>query len=169
MTNKAIFTGEYANRDFFTTDQVAKILEMTPRTIRSFINNKKIRAAKFGGEWRISKTDLIKFMDEHFNAQSVDGMYEKMNSEVRNFITGDHMEIEGSLQICTIVDYYEEDEALAIQKRDEIFNIVNTPCEGKGNFRGNWHYVEDEKKARFIFWSDSPQFVGKLLDPLKKN
>ncbi len=169
MTDRAIFTGDYANRDFFTTDQVAQILEMTPRTIRNFIKTKKIKAAKFGGEWRISKADLIKFMEAHFNAQSIDGRYEKMNNEVRDFISGDHMEIEGSLQICTIVDHYEEDESLAIQKRDEIWNIVNTPFTGKGNFKGEWHYEKSEKKARFVFWSDSPQFISKLLTPLKNN
>lgn len=167
MDDRAIFTGDYANRDFFTTDQVAQILEMTPRTVRNFIKSKKIRAAKFGGEWRISKTDLIQFMEMHFNAQSVDGRYEKMNNEVRDFISGDHMEIEGSLQICTIVDHYEENESLAMQKRDQIWNIVNT--ESEGSFRGEWHYEKNEKKARFVFWSDSPRFISKLLGPLKNN
>ncbi len=92
-----------------------------------------------------------------------------MINEVRDFISGDHMKIEGSLQICTIVDYYEEDESLASKKRDDIWNIVNTPYKGKGNFRGEWHYMKSEKKARFVFWSDSPQFISKILAQLRNN
>lgn len=145
MTDKFIFSGDYANKDFFTTEQVANILEMTPRTIRNFIKSKELRAAKFGGEWRISKPDLIAFMEKHFSSQSSDGRYEEMNGSVRDFINGDHMEIEGSLQICTIVDHYEEDESVAMQKRDEVWHIVNTESEGR--FKGEWHYNKNEKKA----------------------
>ena len=43
--------------EFFTVDQVAKILDMHPRTVRRYVREGQLRATKVGGEWRIRRED----------------------------------------------------------------------------------------------------------------
>ncbi|PPF74945.1 helix-turn-helix domain-containing protein [Pseudoclavibacter sp. Z016] len=57
-----------------TVAQVAALLEVTPITVRRWINSKKLPARQlFGGNWRISRQELeralnIEFTDEQISA-----------------------------------------------------------------------------------------------------
>jgi len=163
-----IFSGEFKDLNFFKVKQVADIFNMTPRTIRNFIRNNELKAAKFGGEWRIKKSDLIDFAQKHFD-ENRDEMLRELNSSIKSFIDGNHMEIEGKLQICTIVDLYVEkgSKEKAEKIRNEVIEVVNTSTE-KGTFKGEWHFIEEENKLRFVFWTDNPQRINKLMEPYKK-
>ncbi|MEJ6951813.1 helix-turn-helix domain-containing protein [Natronospora cellulosivora (SeqCode)] len=168
MSNKDIFYSNDNEQEFFTTKQIAQILDMTPRTIRNFIKSNKLNAAKFGGEWRIRKKDLMNFMDDQFQNQYSEGRYKKMNSEVKDFLDGRHMEIEGPLQICTIIDIYDENKDNAVKTRNKIWNILNNKSREYNdfNFKGDWDYVNSENKGRFVFWTDSPDLIRNLIKPL---
>ncbi len=53
--------------EFYTVEEVAKALKLHPYTVRRLCREKKIPAFKFGGQWRINKDDLEKFIKSRRN------------------------------------------------------------------------------------------------------
>ena len=47
----------------YTPQEVADMLKLKTTTIRSYIRNGKLRAAKFGREYRITEEELKKFIE----------------------------------------------------------------------------------------------------------
>lgn len=50
---------------FYTTEEVAKILHLHTKTVRELIVKKKLGAIKVGTEYRISQEHLRKFIEEN--------------------------------------------------------------------------------------------------------
>lgn len=46
----------------YTTEEASEILKVKSKTIRSYINNKKLEAVKVGRKWLISESNLDKFL-----------------------------------------------------------------------------------------------------------
>lgn len=53
---------------FMNTQEVADLLNVSARTVRYWIQNKKLKAVKLGG-WRVTNEDLIKFLKERSNIE----------------------------------------------------------------------------------------------------
>jgi len=47
----------------YTTEQVAKLLQIHPLTVLKYINSGKLRAVKLGRIYRVTETSLQKFLD----------------------------------------------------------------------------------------------------------
>lgn len=45
-----------------TVDEVAQILGLTPRTVRSYIKRGKIRAVKIGTKWHVTPDNLQRYL-----------------------------------------------------------------------------------------------------------
>lgn len=50
---------------FYTTDEVAEILKVTPKTVRDMIARKQLKALKIGREYRVSEEQLQQFIGEN--------------------------------------------------------------------------------------------------------
>ena len=48
----------------YTTEQVAKLLQIHPLTVLKYINSGKLRAVKLGRVYRVTETSLQKFLEE---------------------------------------------------------------------------------------------------------
>lgn len=48
----------------YTTNQVAKLLQIHPLTVLKYINSGKLRAVKLGRVYRITETSLQKFLED---------------------------------------------------------------------------------------------------------
>jgi len=44
--------------DFYTAEEVAKVLRLHPYTVRRLCREKKVPAFKFGGQWRFNKQEI---------------------------------------------------------------------------------------------------------------
>ncbi len=53
---------------FYTVDQVAEVLDVSTRSIRRWIKEKKLVAHHFGAAVRVAETDLKAFVAEHRHA-----------------------------------------------------------------------------------------------------
>ena len=53
---------------FMNTQEVADLLGVSARTVRYWIQNKKLKAGKLGG-WRVTNEDLIRFLEERSNIE----------------------------------------------------------------------------------------------------
>lgn len=47
----------------YTLEEVARILGVTRRTAWEYAKQKKIKAVKIGGRWKITESNLQKFLD----------------------------------------------------------------------------------------------------------
>ncbi|TVR97783.1 MAG: DNA-binding protein [Rhodospirillales bacterium] len=54
-------------RTLLTVHEVAEALKVKEATIRAWIRDRKLRAIKFGKEYRIDAEDLESFIQEHTN------------------------------------------------------------------------------------------------------
>lgn len=71
-------------RDFrtFTIQQVAERLQMAESTIRTYIKEGKLKAARFGTRVRISQQHLEEFFNEHIvNGDEVNNIEDNEDSE----------------------------------------------------------------------------------------
>jgi excisionase family DNA binding protein len=54
-------------RPLLTVHETAEQLKVKESTIRSWIRSGKLRAIKFGREWRVTVKDLERFLNENAN------------------------------------------------------------------------------------------------------
>lgn len=55
------------SKDWLTADEVADDLRVHVSTVREWIRQKKLRAAKFGRDYRIKRVDYEQFIEKHYN------------------------------------------------------------------------------------------------------
>jgi len=55
------------SRTLLTVHEVAETLKVRETTVRTWIRERKLRAIKFGREWRVDAEDLETFLQEHAN------------------------------------------------------------------------------------------------------
>lgn len=61
--NKNIYPSRRIRKiSFFTTDQLAKILDLSMLTVRRYLRDGKIKAVKIGQRWYISNKNLDLFL-----------------------------------------------------------------------------------------------------------
>ena len=58
------------SKNWLTADEVADDLRIHVSTVREWIRQKKLKAAKFGRDYRIKRVDYEEFIEKHYN---VDG------------------------------------------------------------------------------------------------
>lgn len=61
------------SKPLLTVHETAEQLKVKESTIRSWIRDGKLRAIKFGREWRVSMGDLEQFLDLNANMQDQGG------------------------------------------------------------------------------------------------
>jgi excisionase family DNA binding protein len=140
----------------FTVDEVAAQLGMHHKTIRKFITEGKLTAAKVGKQWRISGHDLSVFLEK--NEQKCEGI------DTVSYSTEENAEKKPELKISvsSVVDIngIGPDEYTRISNM--LLAIMNTgdPVMRKSTI--NMKYYADEKKLRIMLWG-SVEYVENML------
>ena len=52
-----------AKREFYTTNEIAQILGLSPFTVRRYIQTRKLRAVKLEGSYRVRRSHLDQFIN----------------------------------------------------------------------------------------------------------
>lgn len=55
------------SKPLLTVHETAEQLKVRESTVRSWIRQEKLRAIKFGREWRVAVVDLERFLNENAN------------------------------------------------------------------------------------------------------
>jgi len=58
------------SKDWLTADEVAEDLRVHVSTVREWIRQKKLKAAKFGRDYRIKRKDYEEFIEKHYNVDN---------------------------------------------------------------------------------------------------
>ena len=61
----------------YEVEDVAKMLGVSERTVRRWIEDKKLKAMRLGRGWRIEHDDLMEFMKTRTNIQETENTEEK--------------------------------------------------------------------------------------------
>lgn len=66
-TNTADRTAHLQSLNLYTLAELEPILGVTHRTLLSYVKTGKLRAAKIGGKWKVSETNLKNFINGEGN------------------------------------------------------------------------------------------------------
>lgn len=57
------------SNDWLTVEEIADELRVHVSTVREWIRQKRLKAAKFGRDYRIKRSDYIDFINKHYNSE----------------------------------------------------------------------------------------------------
>lgn len=81
--------------DFYTIPKAAKILKVTEKTIRNYIDKKILNAEKWNGSWRITEPNLIEVFEKKFGKQkSSDSFHEHTENGFVRLLADDYAELQ---------------------------------------------------------------------------
>lgn len=130
---------------YYTVEQISKILDIHPKTIQRYIREGKLRAVKIGKSWRVTGHDLSLFAEGTQTSGGPDS-------------TGAAVKVSAS----AVVDIE--------TGRDQAQRIINTltavlnvkpPEYGPSTL--HTHYVEMESKLRITLWGGAA-FMAAMMD-----
>ncbi len=55
------------SKPLLTVHEVAELLKVKESTVRAWINDRALRAIKFGRDWRVAQKDLEAYLNAHAN------------------------------------------------------------------------------------------------------
>jgi excisionase family DNA binding protein len=58
--------------EWMTVEEIANDLRVKESTVREWIRQKRLKAAKFGRDYRIKRQDYQEFIDKHYNVTEDD-------------------------------------------------------------------------------------------------
>lgn len=147
----------------YTVEDIANMTSLTTRTIRNYLKDGSLEGKKIGGQWRFTMKNIEKLFN---NGNVSKDMVDNKKQQVLDFIDGVNTDMSGSIQICTIVDYYCDNIKLANEMSDKLITVINSE-EGKYGAKYSYEYVEKESKARFTLFG-SPSFIIATLKLLEQ-
>ena len=149
-------------------EQVSEILRLHPKTIRSYVREGKIRAAKTGTQWRIKQKDLDTFINggrtdypEVYSTQ--DPLQQELHPQ-KESITINAAERSGynKIRVSTVIDIDTESEDEAFRLSSSIFAVMHSEAGNQRGSRCDYIYYPETKKARFLIWG-TPGFIADML------
>lgn len=150
-------------KDFYTIYEVSDILNLHHKTIRNFINDKKLKATKVGRQWRISKDDLEEFTkDSKYSNKSIN----------TSFIPKEKPNIDFNITNSSVLNI----ENISKEKYIKISNLLIAASNSKGYTKNNssisFNYYEDNENLKILFWGDidfSIEFLNTLKIIIEEN
>jgi excisionase family DNA binding protein len=148
----------------YTVEDIAKMTRLTSRTIRNYIKEGTLKGKKIGRVWRFNEEDIRNLFD---NNSFADELKNENRQQLMDFIDGVNADIQGKLQICTIVDYYCESKEEAKSVSEKIASVINSKnYDDVALAKFQYEYIETESKARFILYG-TPDYIIKTLELLR--
>ena len=145
----------------YTVEDIAQMTALTTRTIRNYLRNGTLKGRKIGGQWRFTQADVQAMLER---GEVITQMRAIQRQSVLDFIDGVNTDVQGTMQICTIVDLYVSREEAA-RKSDALCALVNA-SQGE-SLTYHYDYLDAEKKARYVLFA-SPDFLMEALTLLQK-
>ena len=145
----------------YTVDDIAQMTALTTRTIRNYLRNGTLKGRKIGGQWRFTQADVQALLER---GAVITEMRAIQRQSVLDFIDGVNTGVQGTMQICTIVDLYASREE-ATRKSDALCALVNA-SQGE-SLTYHYDYLDAEGKARYVLFA-SPDFLTQALTLLQK-
>ncbi len=146
----------------YTVEDIAKMTSFTSRTIRNYLKDGSLQGQKIGGQWRFTMKNIKRLFD---NSQFLNDIAGHKKQQILDFIDGVNTDIQGEIQVCTIVDYYCENQKAGHKMYEKLVTIINTREDNSPPAKFDYEFIEKENKARFILFG-VPDYIIKTLQLL---
>ncbi len=149
---------------YYTVDQVAEMLHMHVKTVRRYIREGKLPAAKVGKQWRVTGHDLSVFMEGERPASDF-----KQISAAENF-ANDSSQANAQndkiplpkIQVSTVVETVYETQTQVERITNTLTAVMQTKDPSYGNSTLNVQVLPSQRKIRVLLWGTIP-FVESML------
>jgi nitrogenase subunit NifH len=146
----------------YTVEDIAIMTSFTTRTIRNYLKDGNLKGKKIGGQWRFTMENV----EQLFNNDDVaKNLKSKKKLKVMSFIDGVNANIQNKIRICTIIDYYCEDQNASKLFYEKLVTIINENDDHVQNSTFDFEFSEQEKKARVTIIGN-PDYIIKTLNLL---
>lgn len=136
---------------FYSVEEIARFLDLHPKTVRRFIREGKIKARKIGRAWRIHRDDLR----EYAHGELAD------NREESGFSPDTGLQERTS--VSAVIEIQEGSPEEASRISNSLIAMLNCKDPSWGKSRYDFIYNPETKKARFILYG-SPRFLRDVLE-----
>ena len=128
------------NKEYYTVQQIAQLLDLHEKTIQRYIREGKIKAQKVGKSWRVTKENLDEFT----------GIAEEEGDE--SVKTAKNKGPEQRVMVSAVVDVDECNKEEAIRISNTLTAVLNSRNFDFGNSTMHTQYIEQEEKLRLMLW-----------------
>jgi excisionase family DNA binding protein len=126
-------------KQYYTVEQIAKLLNIHPKTVQRYIREGKIHATKIGKSWRVNGHDLSLFTEDNKNETEKNDMSAKYKVNIK---------------ASCVVDIDVEDKYEAICIMNNLTAALNVKPPEYGNSTMHIQYLEEENKVRITLWGN---------------
>ena len=145
----------------YTVEDIAKMTSFTSRTIRNYLKDGSLQGQKIGGQWRFSMENIKRLFN---NRNFTNDISSKNQQQILDFVDGANTDIQGKIQVCTIVDYYCENPQAGKQLYEKLVTVINSN-DNDIPAKFNYSFIEKGRKARFTLFGN-PDYIVKTLQLL---
>lgn len=138
------------NKDYYTVEQISKMLDLHQKTIQRYIREGKLKASKVGKGWRINGHDLSVFIEGDSNKEP-----DMEKPIVRSALAS---------TVIDIIVYGKED---AIRIMNAITGAINSKPQGYGNSSMQSQYIERKNMIRVTLWGEI-HFMAVMMETISK-
>jgi excisionase family DNA binding protein len=146
----------------YTVEDIAKMTSLTSRTIRNYLQDGSLQGRKIGGQWRFTVDDIKRLFT---NGVFLNDISRKNKQQILAFLYGTNTDVQGKIQICTIVDYYCENSKAGHQIYEKLVTVINSRGKDSPPAKFNYEFIGKGNKARFTLFGD-PDYIIKTLQLL---
>jgi excisionase family DNA binding protein len=140
------------DQTLYTVDEIAGLFHLHTRTVRRWIKERKLKASKVGGQWRVREQDLREIIGEEVRS----------SKEMEGLIPEGKVFQSERIQVSAVIDIQVNDRDEADRISNCFIAVLNCKDSDYGNAKYNYIFYEAESKARFILWG-KPVFIEKIL------
>ena len=133
----------------YSVPQLSEILDLHPKTVRRFIHEGKIKAAKIGREWRVSKEDLQAYTHSELAGKPTEPRPDTPLSD--------------RVHVSAVIEVNEGHTDEVSHISNTLIAVLNSKDPEWGAARYDLVYHPEIRKARFVL-NGSPAFIRTLLE-----
>lgn len=135
------------NKDYYTVEQISKMLDIHPKTIQRYIREGRLRASKVGKSWRINGHDLSVFIEGDSNEEQ----------QIKQII------LNTKINASSVIDINVDGKENAIRIMNALTGVMNSKPSEYGKSSVQAQFIEMENMVRITLWGEI-RFMAAMMD-----
>lgn len=143
------------NDIFYSVDDISRMLDLHPKTVRRFIREGDIKGRKFGREWKVLRKDLA----EYTHAELA------VPADTQPGGSGGGREdssVAASVTVSAVIEIRGKDSEEASRISNSLMALLNSKDQAWGKTRFDFIYHPEDGRARYIIYG-SPAFIAEIM------
>lgn len=138
---------------FYTIDQVAEILDIHHKTVRKFIKEGRLKANKFGKQWRISQIDLDSFTKDK-KSTAIENEEFTYDDELELSNNESMANLNNEIRVSSVIDLDGINNESYSRISNMLLAIMNCRNEREQSNTINMKYSKNVNRLRIMLWAN---------------